>query len=87
MSILDWTPVVGVTFALGDVLSAIITFLITAFVLFLIIKVANKTKSAVIKEGVEVIVVPTEGYLIWKKRKNRFNNLFINKKTSVGLPC
>lgn len=63
MSILDWTPTAGVTFALGDVVSAIITFLITGFVLFLIVKVANKAKSAVVKEGVEVIVVPTEEYL------------------------
>lgn len=63
MSILDWTPVAGVTFALGDVVSTIITFLITGFVLFLIVKVANKAKSTVVKEGVEVIVVPTEEYL------------------------
>lgn len=44
MSILDWTPVTGVTFALGDVVSEIITSMITGFVLFLIVKVANRAK-------------------------------------------
>ncbi len=35
----------GNTFKFGDVISAIITFLITAFVLFLIIKAANHAKD------------------------------------------
>lgn len=45
LNILDWTPVKGVTFKFGDVISAIITFLITAFVLFLIVKAANHAKD------------------------------------------
>lgn len=44
-SILDWTPVKGVKFAFGDVASALITFIITGFVLFLIVKFANKAKG------------------------------------------
>ncbi|WP_430597885.1 large conductance mechanosensitive channel protein MscL [Enterococcus sp. AZ177] len=35
----------GVAFNIGDVISALITFLITAFVLFLIVKAVNKMKK------------------------------------------
>lgn len=45
LSVLDWTPVKGVTFQFGLVISAIITFIITGFVLFMIVKAANKAKS------------------------------------------
>lgn len=56
MSVLDWKPVKGVTFAFGDVVSALITFVITGFVLFLIVKAANKAKEKGTKE--EETVVP-----------------------------
>lgn len=45
LSILDWSPTKGVTFAFGDVISAIITFIITGFVLFLVVKAANRAKK------------------------------------------
>lgn len=45
LSVLDWTPVKGVTFQFSLVISAIITFIITGFVLFMIVKAANKAKS------------------------------------------
>ena len=45
LSVLDWTPVKGVTFQFGLVISAIITFIITGFVLFMIVKAANIAKS------------------------------------------
>lgn len=35
----------GVTFQFGDVISAIITFLITGFVLFLVVRAANSAKN------------------------------------------
>lgn len=66
MSILDWSPVKGVTFAFGDVVSALITFVITGFVLFLIVKAANKAKKAKPEEETAVpeMAVPTaEDYL------------------------
>ena len=68
MSVLDWKPVKGVTFAFGDVVSALITFVITGFVLFLIVKAANKAKDTASKEGAEAVVpevqIPTaEDYL------------------------
>ncbi|MGM0165202.1 large conductance mechanosensitive channel protein [Enterococcus sp. AZ135] len=66
MSVLDWTPVKGVTFAFGDVVSALITFVITGFVLFLIVKAANKAKDTATKEEAAVpeVKVPTaEDYL------------------------
>lgn len=64
MSILDWTPVAGVTFALGDVVSALITFLITGFVLFLIVKVVNRAKSIANQESeVSEVVMNVEDYL------------------------
>ncbi|MEG1502781.1 MAG: large conductance mechanosensitive channel protein MscL [Enterococcus sp.] len=65
MSVLDWTPVKGVTFAFGDVISALITFIITGFVLFLIVKAANKAKDATSKteEEPEVPVATAEDYL------------------------
>lgn len=43
--------------------SAIITFLITGFVLFLIVKVANRAKAVAIKEEVEEDVLTSEEYL------------------------
>ena len=66
MSVLDWEPVKGVTFAFGDVISALITFIITGFVLFLIVKAANRAKNSVVKkeEEEEAVPVPTaEEYL------------------------
>lgn len=65
MSILDWSPRPGVTFAFGDVVSAIITFVITGFVLFIIVKTANKAKNAVSRdEEPEEVKIPTaEDYL------------------------
>ncbi|MDT2736097.1 large conductance mechanosensitive channel protein MscL [Enterococcus pseudoavium] len=64
MSVLDWSPVKGVTFAFGDVISALITFIITGFVLFLIVKAANKAKDATNKHEEPEIAVPTaEDYL------------------------
>lgn len=63
MSILDLTPTPGVTLAFGDVISAIITFLITGFVLFIIVKVANRARVAVTLEEVQEEVVSTEMYL------------------------
>ncbi|MFK4567669.1 large conductance mechanosensitive channel protein MscL [Enterococcus sp. UD-01] len=55
-------PVKGVQFKIGDVISAIITFLITAFVLFLIVKAANKFKKKPEPEAAEA--TPTsEEYL------------------------
>lgn len=64
MNILDWHVRKGVTFKFGDVISAIITFLITAFVLFLIVKAANKAKSFGRKEAEEEAeIVTTESLL------------------------
>lgn len=64
VSVLDWSPVKGVTFAFGDVVSAIITFLITGFVLFLIVKAANRAKNLGTKEEAEEVAAPTaEDYL------------------------
>lgn len=54
----------GVPFKIGDVISAIITFLITAFVLFLIVKAVNKMQT---RKKVEEEAAPagptTEEYL------------------------
>ena len=44
----------GVAFNIGDVISALITFLITAFVLFLIVKAVNKMKKKPQAEEEEV---------------------------------
>lgn len=44
LSALDF-QIRGVTFSVGSVISAIITFLITAFVLFLIVRSANKWRD------------------------------------------
>ncbi|HCC6681769.1 TPA: large conductance mechanosensitive channel protein MscL [Enterococcus faecium] len=64
LSILDWSPTKGVTFAFGNVISAIITFLITGFVLFLVVKAANRAKNLRAKEAEEVEEAPTaEDYL------------------------
>ncbi|HFD0840889.1 TPA: large conductance mechanosensitive channel protein MscL [Enterococcus faecium] len=64
LSILDWSPTKGVTFAFGNVISAIITFLITGFVLFLVVKAANRAKKLRAKEAEEVEETPTaEDYL------------------------
>lgn len=49
----------GVAFHIGDVISAIITFLITAFVLFLIVKAANKFQSKKKEEAAAVPKQPT----------------------------
>ena len=54
----------GVEFNIGSVISALITFLITAFVLFLIVKAANKMNNRGKKEEAAEEVVPTsEDYL------------------------
>lgn len=64
LSILDWSPVKGVTFAFGDVISAVVTFLITGFVLFLIVKTANRARDLHKKEEAPAEAVPTsEDYL------------------------
>jgi len=44
LSILDWSPVPGVTFQFGEIVSAVITFILTGFILFVIVKAANKAK-------------------------------------------
>ena len=64
MNVLD-VRINGVKFEFGSVVSAIITFIITGFVLFLIVKAANKAKSSISKEEKEEEVpVPTaEEYL------------------------
>ncbi|ASZ08541.1 MULTISPECIES: large conductance mechanosensitive channel protein MscL [Enterococcus] len=63
LSVLDVTPVKGVTFSFGNVVSAIITFLITGFVLFLVVKAANSAKD-LRKTEEEVLDEPTaEQYL------------------------
>ncbi|MHC5228497.1 large conductance mechanosensitive channel protein MscL [Enterococcus sp. LJL99] len=54
----------GVEFRFGDVISAIVTFLITAFVLFLIVKAANKFQNKNKEEEPEKPAAPTaEEYL------------------------
>ncbi|MBW9321969.1 large conductance mechanosensitive channel protein MscL [Enterococcus casseliflavus] len=50
LSVLSWTPKKGVTFEFGDVISAIITFLITGVVLFIVVKSVNKMKELNKKE-------------------------------------
>ncbi|MDN6639342.1 MAG: large conductance mechanosensitive channel protein MscL [Tetragenococcus sp.] len=42
LGVLDWSPTPGVTFQFGEIVSAVITFIITGFILFLIVKAANK---------------------------------------------
>lgn len=61
MSVLDWSPAAGVTFAFGDVVSAAITFLITGVVLFLIVKALNKFQKPAAEETPEPSA--TEEYL------------------------
>lgn len=56
LSVLDWSPAKGVTFSFGNVISAIITFIITGFVLFLVVKAANHAKNLRPKEEEEVVV-------------------------------
>lgn len=54
----------GVTFQFGDVISAIITFIITGFVLFLVVRAANRAKNLREKPVVVVENTPTsEDYL------------------------
>ncbi|HLQ40023.1 MAG TPA: large conductance mechanosensitive channel protein MscL [Tetragenococcus sp.] len=62
LSILDVSPRPGVTFQFGNVISALITFLITAFVLFLVVKAANTAKNLHHIEEEEEIVT-AEDYL------------------------
>ncbi|MDR0922085.1 MAG: large conductance mechanosensitive channel protein MscL [Lactobacillales bacterium] len=50
---LDITVAKGVTFQFGLVISAIITFIITGLVLFIIVKAVNKTKTIGQKEQEE----------------------------------
>ena len=54
LSVLDWAPINGVTFSFGSVLSALITFLITGFVLFLIVKAVNTAQRKVVKKEEEL---------------------------------
>lgn len=64
LSVLDWSPAKGVTFSFGNVISAIITFVITGFVLFLVVKAANHAKNLRPKEEEVVDDKPTaEDYL------------------------
>ncbi|QXN88039.1 large conductance mechanosensitive channel protein MscL [Tetragenococcus halophilus] len=44
LSVLDWSPVPGVTFQFGEIVSAVIIFILTGFILFIIVKTANKAK-------------------------------------------
>ncbi len=54
----------GVTFQFGDVISAVITFIITGFVLFLVVRAANRAKNLREKPVVVVEETPTsENYL------------------------
>ncbi|MBM7687345.1 mechanosensitive ion channel protein MscL [Enterococcus ureilyticus] len=53
----------GVAFNIGDVISALITFLITAFVLFLIVKAVNKMKKKPQPEEEEVAGPTTDDLL------------------------
>ena len=53
----------GVMFNIGDVISALITFLITAFVLFLIVKAVNKMKKKPQDEKEEVAGPTTDELL------------------------
>ncbi|OJG92392.1 large-conductance mechanosensitive channel [Enterococcus silesiacus] len=53
----------GVAFNIGDVISALITFLITAFVLFLIVKAVNKMKKKP-QDGEEEVTGPTTDDLL-----------------------
>lgn len=48
------------TFKFGDVISAIITFLITAFVLFLVVKAANHAKNLTARKEDEPEEVPAD---------------------------
>ncbi|MBO0467640.1 mechanosensitive ion channel protein MscL [Enterococcus plantarum] len=54
----------GVAFNIGDVISALITFLITAFVLFLIVKAVNKMKKKPQPEEEEEAAGPTTDDLL-----------------------
>ncbi|EOL50756.1 large conductance mechanosensitive channel protein MscL [Enterococcus caccae] len=54
----------GVAFNIGDVISALITFLITAFVLFLIVKAVNKMKKKPQPEEDEEVVAPATDELL-----------------------
>lgn len=63
LSILDWKVRDGVVFSFGDVISAIITFLITGLVLFLIVRAVNHAKSLHKKEEVEETAPSAEDYL------------------------
>ncbi|WP_122645941.1 large conductance mechanosensitive channel protein MscL [Enterococcus mediterraneensis] len=63
LSILDWKVRDGVVFSFGDVISAIITFLITGLVLFLIVRAVNHAKNLHKKEEVEETAPSAEDYL------------------------
>ncbi|ALS36426.1 large conductance mechanosensitive channel [Enterococcus rotai] len=54
----------GVAFNIGDVISALITFLITAFVLFLIVKAVNKMKKTPEAAEEEEVSGPTTDDLL-----------------------
>ncbi|MFY1067340.1 large conductance mechanosensitive channel protein MscL [Enterococcus sp. AD013-P3] len=60
LGVLDWKTGSGVTFKFGDVISAIITFLITAFVLFLVVKAANHAKNLTARKEDEPEEVPAD---------------------------
>lgn len=64
LSVLKWEPVNDIVFHFDSVISAIITFLITGFVLFLIVKAANRAKTLTVGEAEEEEEAPSaEDYL------------------------
>ncbi|WP_291293194.1 large conductance mechanosensitive channel protein MscL [Enterococcus sp.] len=60
---LVWEPKKNVVFNFGQVITAIITFLITAFVLFLIVKAVNKLRNLHQKPVEEEPEITAEDYL------------------------
>ncbi|EOL49288.1 large conductance mechanosensitive channel protein [Enterococcus phoeniculicola] len=64
-SILDYSPVKGVKFAFGDVITAIITFILTGFVLFLVVKAANRAKNLRKKTETEEVIEETPAVEIY----------------------
>ncbi len=63
LSILDVSPTAGVVFKFGDVISALITFIITGFVLFLVVKGVNNMKNFHKAPEEEEAVETAEDYL------------------------
>lgn len=59
LSALEWSPRAGVKFDFGSVINALITFIITGFVLFIVVKGVNKAKSLNKKEEAPEAAAPT----------------------------